>query len=182
MGDSVKCCSQCKTEKSVVDFGTDRSKKDGRCSACKLCVRRKAAEWAANNPERKKANDAKLHKVRYATNPEKERQRRKDWRENNPEYFRTYVDNNRGAHNARVARRDALKLKATPVWADQKAISGLYLTARQLTESARVEYEVDHIVPLRSRLVCGLHCDANLRIITKTENGAKRNLHWPDMP
>ena len=41
---------------------------------------------------------------------------------------------------------------------------------------------VDHIVPLQSALVCGLHCEANLEIIPGAANEAKKNYWWPDMP
>jgi hypothetical protein len=35
---------------------------------------------------------------------------------------------------------------------------------------------------LRSELVCGLHCEANLQIISAFDNQSKRNYRWPDMP
>jgi hypothetical protein len=41
---------------------------------------------------------------------------------------------------------------------------------------------VDHIIPLKSDFVCGLHCHTNLRVITAEENKAKNNRYWPDMP
>jgi hypothetical protein len=44
-----------------------------------------------------------------------------------------------------------------------------------------VEYHVDHIVPLTSDLVCGLHCEANLQIAVGKDNIAKNNRWWPDM-
>ena len=41
---------------------------------------------------------------------------------------------------------------------------------------------VDHIVPLQSPLVCGLHVHDNLRVILAVDNASKANRHWPDMP
>jgi 5-methylcytosine-specific restriction endonuclease McrA len=45
-----------------------------------------------------------------------------------------------------------------------------------------VKHEVDHIVPLKSPLVCGLHVEHNLQVIPATQNRRKHNRVWPDMP
>ena len=50
-----------------------------------------------------------------------------------------------------------------------------YLEAQRLTLETGVEYQVDHIVPLAHDLVCGLHNDANTRVVTAKENAAKYN-------
>lgn len=45
-----------------------------------------------------------------------------------------------------------------------------------------VTWHVDHIIPLQSLLVCGLHCGFNLRVIPAEENIKKGNRWWDDMP
>jgi hypothetical protein len=57
-----------------------------------------------------------------------------------------------------------------------------YGLARLRTEMTGEEWEVDHIVPLQSQLVCGLHNENNLCVITRKSNNQKLNLIWPDMP
>lgn len=57
-----------------------------------------------------------------------------------------------------------------------------YDLSRLRSEQLGVRFEVDHIIPLQSRLVCGLHNEFNLRVITAKENNAKGNRYWPDMP
>lgn len=48
-----------------------------------------------------------------------------------------------------------------------------------MTAETGVQYEVDHILPLRGQLVCGLHIETNLRIISRAENNSKTNYYLP---
>jgi hypothetical protein len=61
------------------------------------------------------------------------------------------------------------------VGADRKAIRAFYVEARRLTDETGIPHHVDHIIPLRHPLVCGLHNEHNLRVITAEENMRKRN-------
>lgn len=71
--------------------------------------------------------------------------------------------------------RNVAKLQATPAWADHDKIAAMYDEARRLTRETGVEHNVDHVVPLRGRLVCGLHVENNLRVITAQVNKLKAN-------
>jgi hypothetical protein len=66
----------------------------------------------------------------------------------------------------------------TPKWADKKKMKEIYDRARLLSEETGVKHEVDHIIPLKNELVCGLHVETNLRIVTKEENRRKRNIFY----
>jgi hypothetical protein len=79
-----------------------------------------------------------------------------------------YRDVNKHLCNARDAKRRAFKLKATPNWANLIAIKEIYRTCPE-------GYHVDHIVPLQSKLVCGLHCEFNLQHLPASENISKSN-------
>ena len=70
-----------------------------------------------------------------------------------------------------LAQRDL----ATPKWADLQAIDTIYQMARFKTIETGIPHHVDHIVPLRSEFVSGLHVGWNLQIITATENLKKGN-------
>lgn len=69
--------------------------------------------------------------------------------------------------------------RATPAWADMKAINLLYAKAKRLSCWMGELYVVDHIIPKINPWVCGLHVETNLRIIHWLEN-AKKGAMWPD--
>jgi alpha-mannosidase len=64
---------------------------------------------------------------------------------------------------------------ATPSWANKEKIKEIYIQAVKLSESTGVRHEVDHIIPLTSKLVCGLHNEFNLQILPMVENRIKSN-------
>jgi hypothetical protein len=68
-----------------------------------------------------------------------------------------------------------LKHHITPRWANKLAIKEIYKDAERITEETGIKHQVDHIIPIRSPLVCGLHVENNLRIITAEENSSKSN-------
>lgn len=72
-------------------------------------------------------------------------------------------------------KRRAAKLNATVSWADHEKIKAIYAERDRLIEETGIEHHVDHFYPLRSRWVCGLHNEFNLRVITAEENLKKGN-------
>jgi hypothetical protein len=78
------------------------------------------------------------------------------------------------------AQRLAAKMRAIPLWADRSAIKRLYAKAVRITQKTGTAHHVDHIVPLQSKRVCGLHCEANLRVLSAFDNQSKSNRLWPD--
>lgn len=81
-----------------------------------------------------------------------------------------------GKHRESQRKRDMHIKQATPLFADVRAIRDVYIEAEYF------QMEVDHIVPIKSKLVCGLHVEHNLQLLTKTANSSKGNRVWPDMP
>jgi hypothetical protein len=98
------------------------------------------------------------------------------------EILRRWKRRNAAHVNAENSKRKAALLRATSLWANQDLIRGFYVRAQQLTKETGVEHHVDHIVPLKSKLVSGLHVEFNLRVIPAIQNEAKGNRHWPNMP
>lgn len=118
-------------------------------------------------------------------------------REKVSEYRRRWAAENRDAFNAgqrRYRARNLLRMRrysakyrdaegmAAPQWANRFFIEEIYDLARLRTRYLGQQHHVDHIVPLQSDLVCGLHVENNLRVVTATENCKKGNRDWPDKP
>lgn len=66
----------------------------------------------------------------------------------------------------------------TPPWLNKRQRDAMLA----MYEHCPPGYEVDHIVPCASPLVCGLHVPWNLQYLTVGENAKKSNAEWPDMP
>lgn len=67
------------------------------------------------------------------------------------------------------------RIRATPEWADFKAIRAVYRKCAERERFTGIKHQVDHVVPLQSDWVCGLHVAANLRVIPAITNGQKSN-------
>lgn len=93
-----------------------------------------------------------------------------------------YRERSRDKIAANKAYRRARKFKATPTWANLSVIKKIYKEAHKLSKSSGTVHHVDHIVPLNSNIVCGLHCEDNLQILPAFENLSKGNKYWPNMP
>lgn len=118
-------------------------------------ARIRANEWRLKNPERKK----ELARRYWELNRESERARLRAL--DKPEHKR-----------ANLARYRARKNNAMPAWltTEHKAqIRSIY------AEATMRGLEVDHAVPIRSKIVCGLHVPWNLQLLTPHENATKSN-------
>jgi len=72
--------------------------------------------------------------------------------------------------------------KAWPDWcAEDIRFKQIYARAKQMRKEGR-DVHVDHIIPICSDIVCGLHVPWNLEIISAKENLQKSNKRWPDHP
>jgi 5-methylcytosine-specific restriction endonuclease McrA len=152
--------------------------------ACIECLK---VEWAKGNETRaeyfkqynkseagiaakqryyKQNKDAVIARAQARSASEKQAYRNV-WKENNQD--QVLADN-------KVRRRK--HRQATPPWITRKQkteMRALYQAAIHLSKTTGEKYVVDHIIPLRSDVVCGLHVPWNLRVITQDENLKKSN-------
>jgi hypothetical protein len=93
-------------------------------------------------------------------------------------YKSTYKQSNPDLYKALTSFRRRRFRDATPPWLTHKQkseIRNLYRIAITMSQTTGEQYVVDHIVPLRHKLVCGLHTYENLRVIKAKENLLKSN-------
>lgn len=167
----MKRCTKCRRIQPLCRFSMNRAAPDGIATRCKSCVDVNRTAWNRAHPNAFREWDAR--------NKEHRDQYKRDWREAHVEHrsdsYRQWAKANPHKVAAVNMRRYVAKRNASPKWADQRAIQAFYAEAARLTKVAGIRHEVDHIIPIRSATVCGLHVPANLQILTSLENKRKRN-------
>jgi hypothetical protein len=208
----MKKCTKCGVIKSVDQFSKLTKSKDGLQYGCKQCQDALVKAWYAANRVKKIAQDAKRRLDNIDKYLESERSRREKVREQErarcitwyyanrdhvaeagkayrlshadaeSKRIKEWSDNNRECLNDRELKRIAARVRATPTWANLGDIQAVYDRAENMRRETGIKYEVDHIIPMGSKKVQGLHIASNLQIITGLENRKKGNRVWPDMP
>ena len=145
-------------------------------------VRARNIEYKRANIEKNRANAREWAR----SNPEKNRARARIWAEQNNARViarvRAYAKKHPEIAITSRRRRRVSLAHANVEWANSFFISEIYDLARRRTQVTGIKWEVDHIVPIRSRLVCGLHVHWNLAVIPAKINRKKSNVSWPGKP
>lgn len=138
-------------------------------------IKASAAAWQKANPEICRAKNKAFLEV----NPNKKRQYYEAWIKRYPGRKNQLAKAWHKAHpeqkTADTALRRANKKNATPAWANQFFIREAYHLAKLRTKATGFKWEVDHIYPLQSVVVCGLHVEHNLQVIPAVLNRSKGN-------
>lgn len=170
----MKTCSRCGMSKAEESF-----LKGNRCKTCREDDKRfyednKEAKAAYKKSYRRRNKEflAIQGKRYYEANKETIASTNKIYRKENKEIM-----------DAISAKRRAAERMAVPPWFSlehQHQIREIYNRRNVLIEATTIQYQVDHIVPLQGKNVCGLHVPWNLQIITAKENLSKGNSYSDD--
>ena len=195
----MRCCSKCQLMKPLTEFS-----KRSACRACLAeylreyrhanseCLKAKQREKYKAMPDSWRAAENERNRARYAKNREAENERGRRYYEKNREAViarqcahqaanreaaaaqmrKWRKENPEKAKSAKIAYYT--RMKVVPAWADQEAIVEIYRQAKFL-RGIGVDCHVDHIVPIRGKLVSGLHVETNLQILLASENMRKSN-------
>ena len=162
----MKFCKKCFCEKSLLEFYKNKQAKDGVRSVCKVCDDQRKLEYAEKN-----VATIRSKKLEYTNkNKDKTLAYLASWRKEYKHKMCSYA-----------SKRRALLLGATPPWADKLKIESIYEEAAMLNKlHTKAKYEFDHIIPLKNKLVCGLHTHDNMQILLASDNRAKKNNFFID--
>ena len=73
----------------------------------------------------------------------------------------------------RSKTRKAKKMQTIPLWANEFFIKEAYQLAKIRSDATGIRWCVDHIVPLVSKFVCGLHCEQNIQLLPESINQSR---------
>ncbi len=154
----MKGCRKCEAEKEEDRFSKGRN-------VCKECRASQRNIQKYREYKKEYNNREAVKQLKYEYN--------KIWRSRNPEKMKEHLSkhyyNNKTQYREKAARYRATKQQSTPKWADLATIKDFYL------EAEYHQMEVDHIIPLNNKKVCGLHVEHNLQLLSKADNRTKSN-------
>jgi hypothetical protein len=189
----MKKCSKCKIEKSLDNFSSNKSNKDGKNNYCKSCDKVRVKRYQENN---------KSQTLLYL----------KDWRDNNPDYDKNYTKNNyeKSRNYRKKYQKDRIKnnpdvrlthnIRTLILISFKNCLKGSYKKGKKteeilgctleefiqylqsqfiegMTLENHGEWEIDHIIPLASAQteedIYVLNHYTNLQPLWKEDNRKK---------
>jgi hypothetical protein len=179
----IKFCKKCNTEKPDSEFYKDNRYAgylSSRCKACDLEYQRSRKEQKAKAAARwYQSEKGNLYK---RAKREQNKQRNLQRLNEKISILSQTTDDQISIWRKQASIRHAARLRATPSWIGGKHKNKtvqIYALTQQLQELLGRVFHVDHIVPLISDQVCGLHVWWNLQPLSELENVKKGNIFNP---
>lgn len=105
---------------------------------------------------------------RWIANPDNKKKKYESDKKYASESHRKWRQENKDKTRLKSANERAVRLQRLPAWANRELIKEFYLNCPE-------GYHVDHVIPLRGKLVSGLHTIENLQYLPAKENISKGN-------
>lgn len=146
---------------------------------------RKTAAWHKNWRAKNLEYAKQKRRENYAANRKRDLTRQREYKQANAKKMADY-QRKRNAENpelnrAHVHKHRAAKLQAIPAWYDDDKVIELMRQTSRFAQETGIPWHLDHVVPLLSDRVCGLHWHGNLSPLPGSLNQSKSNRIWPDM-
>jgi hypothetical protein len=176
----MKVCKCCGVEKALEEYHNHKSTKDKKRAICKVCTNLQNSRWVEENKEKRKEAAHNL----YLSKKDVYKENNTSWRKANREKWNNYnkvrltTEEGKVASAKASAKRRAYKGKAAYSWEEELndfLIKEMYQLAKLRAKSTGIAWHVDHVIPLKGKLVCGLHIWNNLEVIPGTLNCKKSN-------
>ena len=181
-----KVCTKCKVKKNKLEFHKNKRSSDGLKSMCKKCKN----QYYLDNSEKIKLKAKK----RYIIKKDQIKEYQKIYKKNNREKInlreRNYKKKRRVNDEVYILKenlscliRNGLKLYNHKKNTKTLKILGLnfkdfkeYLNNNKYGFSyLDKDIDLDHIIPITSPIVCGLHVSWNMQYLTRSANSKKGN-------
>lgn len=166
--------------------GTERHRANDTCVVCQREHQKNAGRWKKPDVREEKRLRASAWHTEHSSDPTwraAQNARLVAYAEANRPAVRAaksaYKKRNPGKNCAATVARYAAKMNRTPSWADMKEIEQFYILRDAAIELFEEPFHVDHVIPLRGKLVSGLHVQTNLQVLRGEENERKNNKYIP---
>ena len=151
-----RCCT-CKIEKPTSEFHLNKPS----CKECRKIERKKSYQ-------KRKASDYQSildYNLQWVKdNPEKNAEHKKRWNQLNVDRCRIICN-----------KRYSYAKQSRPKWANNFFVEEAYELAQRRSNLFGTRWEVDHIIPIKGKDICGLHVETNLQVIPRSINASKQN-------
>lgn len=158
----------------------ERYTSNGGCVVCSYeeqvteHAKKRYNKWYIENRERKLEKCKEYNKQNYL----KKKEYINEWKKNNKDKISVY--------SLRANSRRLVNIEKSAPLVDSEFFELFTFEIedkrKYLEAITKTKWNVDHIVPLKGKTVCGLHVPCNMQLLPRIENLRKGNRVWPDMP
>lgn len=163
-----KTCRCCSIEKDLSSFRFRREAKRPNgyyVSTCKVCEKEKFQIYQKNNLDKFREYNKQAYVKKFGPvtrNMNHTEETRAEW------------------YRQKALKRATRAKQARVIW-DKELTDFVYMEAHDLRKrrnvTTKIDWHVDHVIPLKGKQVCGLHVWNNFAVIPKVDNLRKGNYH-----
>jgi len=178
---SGRGCPDCRKIYAKNKYHSDSIYRQNRIKSAKQQEKKNQAKYNARK-RRRYQEDEMFREKRLAQINKRNREKwknNKEWRNKKKEKVKQWIKENPAKRLAHEKFKQAKRKQRVAFWAKKSKIAFVYQEARKLSLQTGIKHHVDHIYPMISDYMCGLHVESNLQILTAEENCRKSNLVWP---